>query len=55
MGGGGGVGAVRAEGLGTPLNTSKTLARAARVVGSVGGWRGGDEGGGGDGWHFTYF
>ena len=33
-GGGGGwwgaVGAVRAEGLGTPLNTSKTLARAAR-------------------------
>ena len=39
------VGAVRAEGgLGThwkPLNTSKTLARAARGVGSVRGWRGG--------------
>ena len=42
-GGGGGGG----EGLGTHwklLNTSKTLARAARVVGSVGGWRGGGEG-----------
>ena len=41
---------VRAEGFGTHwklLNTSKTLARA-RVVESVGGWRGG--GGGGEGW-----
>ena len=47
------VGAVGAEGvwahIGKPLNTSKTLARAARVVGSVGGWRGGGEVGGGGG------
>ena len=52
-GGGGAVGGGGGEGrggLGThwkPLNTSKTLARA-RLVESVGGWRGG--GGGGEGW-----
>ena len=51
------MGAVRAvgavgRGFGHTLEafkTSKTLARAARVVGSVGGWRGGGENGGGGG------
>ena len=46
--GGGGGGGEGGGGLGThwkPLNTSKTLARAARVVGSVGGWCGGGENG----------
>ena len=47
------MGAVRAVGAvgvwARKPNTSKTLARAARVVGSVGGWRGGGENGGGGG------
>ena len=35
-----------------PFKYNKTLARAARVVGSVGGWRGGGGGGGGLGTHW---
>ena len=52
--GGGAVGAVEAEGLGTHWKP-KTLARAARVVGSVGGWRGGVRAVGAVGTHWKRF
>ena len=48
----GGGGSEGGGGLGThwqPVPTPKTLAWAARVVGSVGGWCWGREGGGGGG------
>ena len=51
----GGGGSEGGGGLGThwqPVPTPKTLARAARVVGSVGGWCGGVRAVGAVGWAF---